>query len=96
MYREECTITMDVPPNHGEMMKNKLEVHRILIFVLFAYGIAWITAFVIAITGGIVNSPVIVPGLRLTLAVVSNTCHSLCPVGAAQPVCGHLLPFSPG
>lgn len=51
-------------------MINKFEIRRIWIFILFAFGIAWLTALIIALTGGIVNSPVIVPGMGLSLALV--------------------------
>ncbi|MCZ7554206.1 MAG: CPBP family intramembrane metalloprotease [Anaerolineales bacterium] len=51
-------------------MKNKSEIHRIWIFILFAFSIAWLAALVIAFTGGIKNSPVIFPGLGLKLAIV--------------------------
>lgn len=45
-----------------------LDRKRILIFLSFAFGIAWVVALVIALTGGIVNSPVVAPGY--TLAVI--------------------------
>jgi len=53
-------------------MNNHSETRRVWIFILFAFGIAWLTALVIAFTGGIANSPDITPGLRirLTLATV--------------------------
>ena len=51
-------------------MEKKLDIRRLSIFLLFAFGIAWLTAWFIARSGGIVNSPMLVPGLRLRLAVV--------------------------
>jgi len=52
------------------MMDNKSEIGRIWIFILFAFSIAWLTALVIAFTGGIANSPLIFPRLGLRLATV--------------------------
>ena len=51
-------------------MNHKSEQRRIWIFILFAFGIAWLTALLIAVTGGIANSRVILPGLGLKLATV--------------------------
>jgi membrane protease YdiL (CAAX protease family) len=42
---------------------------RIYIFLAFAFGIAWITGLIIYLTGGIANSPVIIPGTGFTLAL---------------------------
>lgn len=49
-------------------MTSKLDTKRILIFLAFAFGIAWAGALVIALTGGIVGSPALVPGSTYTLA----------------------------
>lgn len=49
-------------------MISSLERRRILIFLAFAFGIAWLAGLVIFLTGGLVNSPVIAPGIGLTLA----------------------------
>ena len=49
-----------------------LDRKRILIFLSIAFGIAWATALVIALTGGMVNSPTLAPGL--TLAVILLAC----------------------
>jgi membrane protease YdiL (CAAX protease family) len=43
---------------------------RLLIFLAFAFGIAWATGLVIALTGGIAGSPSLVPGSSYTLAIV--------------------------
>jgi membrane protease YdiL (CAAX protease family) len=48
-------------------MENK---KRLIIFLAFAFGISWLTALVIYLTGGLVNSPELVPGTRITLALV--------------------------
>ena len=41
---------------------------RILIFLAIAFGIAWVTALVIYLTGGLSNSPIVVPALKINLA----------------------------
>ena len=51
-------------------MTSSLDKKRILIFLAFAFGIAWAAGLVIALTGGIAGSPVLVPGLPYTLALV--------------------------
>jgi membrane protease YdiL (CAAX protease family) len=48
-------------------MENK---KRIFIFIAFAFGISWLTALVIFLTGGLVNSPELVPGTGISLALV--------------------------
>lgn len=50
-------------------MPGTLDRKRILIFIAFAYGIAIATGLVIYLTGGFINSPVIIPGANVTLAV---------------------------
>jgi len=47
-----------------------MEKRRVLIFLLFAFGIAGAVALVIAFTGGLVNSPPLAANSPLTLAVV--------------------------
>ena len=51
-------------------MNDGLDVKRVGIFLAFAFGIAWVIGLIIFLTGGLVNSPVLVPALRLTLATV--------------------------
>ncbi len=43
---------------------------RIIIFLAIAFGISWITSLVIYLTGGLINSPMIVPELNLSLATL--------------------------
>lgn len=52
-------------------MKNNLEPRRIWIYILLASGIAWLTALVIAFTGGIANNPDFMPGLRIRLTLAA-------------------------
>ncbi len=42
-------------------MKNPFELKRILIFLGFAFGIAWLAALIIHLTGGLVNNPLALP-----------------------------------
>lgn len=51
-------------------MITKIERNRILIFLGFAYGIAWLTGLVIYLTGGLANSPRISPNLSLAGVLV--------------------------
>lgn len=51
-------------------MNEKLDVKRIVVFLAFAFGIAWATGLAVYLTGGLVDSPMLVPGLNLSLAVV--------------------------
>jgi len=46
-------------------MPDRLDTRRILVFLAFAFGIAWATGLVIALTGGLANSPQLTPGLPL-------------------------------
>ena len=49
-------------------MENKIDLKRILIYLAFAFGIAWVWALVLALNGGLANSPVIIPFTNYTLA----------------------------
>jgi len=49
-------------------MLNTSDKNRVSLFLVFAFTISWGTALVIYFTGGLVNSPMIVPSLGLTLA----------------------------
>lgn len=51
-------------------MSSTLDKKRILIFLAFAFGIAWAASLVIALTGGIAGSSSIVPGSPYTLAFI--------------------------
>lgn len=49
-------------------MENKVDLRRILIYLGFAFGIAWLWALLLAFNGGLTNSPVIIPFTNYTLA----------------------------
>jgi ABC-2 type transport system ATP-binding protein len=51
-------------------MTNKLETKRIVLFLLFAFGIAWAVALAVYLRGGLANSPVLLPGTAITQATV--------------------------
>lgn len=47
-----------------------LDMRRILIFLAFAFGIAWLTSLAIYLTGGLSDGPELVPGTGFLLAFV--------------------------
>lgn len=51
-------------------MKQTTDWRRIGIYLLFAYGIAWVTGLIIYLNGGLAHSPELIPGSRITLALV--------------------------
>jgi membrane protease YdiL (CAAX protease family) len=54
-------------------MNTKIETRRILIFLAFAFGIAWLTGLAIYLTGGLTDSPQLAPGLSLALVLMATT-----------------------
>lgn len=67
-------------------MTDKLDAKRIIIFLACAYSLAWAAALVVYLTGGLANSPVLVPGTGITLALVL-----LAVVVMGAPALAHLL-----
>ena len=65
-------------------MDKKLDIRRILIFLGFAFGIAWIAGLIIYLTGGLTNSPQIAPGISLALILMAT-------VYMGAPALGNLL-----
>jgi membrane protease YdiL (CAAX protease family) len=53
-------------------MDTKLDTRRVVIFLGFAFGIAWITGLIIYLNGGLVNSPQIAPGVTLALVLMAT------------------------
>ncbi len=49
----------------------KLDTRRIVIFLVLAFGIAWLTGLVIYLTGGLVNSRKVGPGLPLAFILLA-------------------------
>ncbi len=50
-------------------MGDKLDIKRIATFLAFAFGIAWASGLAVYLTGGLKNSPALVPGSPITLAL---------------------------
>jgi membrane protease YdiL (CAAX protease family) len=51
-------------------VNEKLDTRRILIYLAFAFGIAWATSLVIYLTGGLRDSVMLIPGGNVSLAFV--------------------------
>jgi uncharacterized protein len=51
-------------------MKTNLDTKRIYIFLAITFALAWSMALIVYFTGGLQNSPVIIPGTPVTLALV--------------------------
>ncbi|MGA2505045.1 MAG: CPBP family glutamic-type intramembrane protease [Anaerolineales bacterium] len=51
--------------------QTRVDQRRILLFLGLAFGIAWLSGLAIYLTGGLVNSPQIMPGLSLALVLVA-------------------------
>ncbi len=52
------------------MESRTLDTRRIGLYLVFAFGISWATGGIIWLTGGLQNSPILVPGTTLTVALV--------------------------
>jgi membrane protease YdiL (CAAX protease family) len=53
-------------------MENKIDTRRILIFLGFAFGIAWLAGLIIYLTGGLIGSPLLPGGLTLALVLMAT------------------------
>lgn len=61
----------DSSPRAGESLTTReVDTRRVTIFLVFAFGIAWAVALVIYLTGGLKDSPMLLPALNLNLATV--------------------------
>ena len=49
---------------------NAIDRRRVIIYLAFAFGIAWAVALAVYLTGGLVDSPILIPALNVTLALV--------------------------
>jgi uncharacterized protein len=65
-------------------MDTKLDTRRMVIFLGFAFGIAWLTGLVIYLKGGLINSPQIAPGITLALLLMAT-------VYMSAPALGNIL-----
>jgi len=50
-------------------MKQKIDKRRIGLFLFFAFGIAWAFGLWVYLSGGLTNSPELIPGTGITLAI---------------------------
>jgi membrane protease YdiL (CAAX protease family) len=62
-------MEMMMPTTRSELT-GSVDTRRLWIFLAFAFGIAWLVGLVIALTGGLINSPRLSPASRATLAGV--------------------------
>jgi len=69
-----------------EKAQSSLQTRRVVIFLAFTFGIAWATGLVIYLTGGLTNSPVLIPKTSITLALVL-----LATIYMWAPTLGHIL-----
>jgi uncharacterized protein len=53
-------------------MDSKLDTRRIVLFLVFAFGIAWAAGLIIFLTGGLIKSPLIAPGVSLALVLLAT------------------------
>lgn len=67
-------------------MHERLDVKRIGIFLAFAFSIAWATGLAVYLTGGLVDSPVLLPGTPVTLALLLLTTGYM-----SAPALAHVL-----
>lgn len=51
-------------------MKQSVDTRRIAVFLALTFGIAWLIALIISLNGGLVQSPILIPGTPVTLALV--------------------------
>lgn len=58
--------------NTQQATQPKVDTPRVLIFLAFAFGIAWVTALVIYLNGGLVKSPQIAPGIPLAVILLAG------------------------
>jgi len=59
-----------VKPRRTELKIAQIDTRRIIIFLLFAFGIAWTVGLIVYLRGGLVDSPALIPGTGITEAVV--------------------------
>jgi membrane protease YdiL (CAAX protease family) len=50
------------------IMEQPINQKRLSVFLAFAFGIAWLVGLIIFLTGGLISSPEIIPGSKITLA----------------------------
>jgi membrane protease YdiL (CAAX protease family) len=56
----------------GSSVETSIDTRRVVVFLGFAFGIAWLTGLFIYLNGGLVNSPQIAPGVTLALVLLAT------------------------
>ncbi len=51
-------------------MEKTLDTRRILIYLAFAFGIAWVASLAVYLTGGLRDSPIVIPQANISLALI--------------------------
>ena len=74
-------------------MKEKLDVRRILIFLAFAFGIAWAGGLAIYLTGGLQDSPYVVVILSVVYMGAPSIAHLLTRIITREGWLNTFLPF---
>ncbi|ADQ65841.1 caax amino terminal protease [Halogeometricum borinquense DSM 11551] len=62
--------TESATPTHLDTGSQTVETRRVGVFLVVAFGVAWATAAAIYATGGLTDSPILVPQLGLTLSAI--------------------------
>ena len=65
-------IELDTNATNSDTGAANSSPRRIIIFLAFAFGIAWLTGLVIYLNGGLANSPQITPGITLALVLMAT------------------------
>jgi uncharacterized protein len=68
----------------GLSVDSKLDTRRIVLFLGFAFGIAWIAGLIIYLNGGLTHSPQLLPGVSLALVLLAT-------VYMGAPALGNIL-----
>ncbi len=67
-------------------MNKTLDTRRILIYLAFAFGVAWAASLAVYLTGGLQNSPMLIPEVNVSLALILLTVPVMW-----SPALAHLL-----
>src|SRR2546430_2353965 len=79
------TVEAQLSQQSETSMDTAIDTRRILIFLTFAFGIAWATALVIYLTGGLQGGPMLIPGVLNLAGLLLATAY----MGA--PALAHVL-----